>query len=111
MQSDGKIRIGGSCTTVTGVSRGGDGSWVEKRFARPGKVCYKRCVTSNTITVRLRRPKAEIEAAAKPNVNAWVNKLIEHALGPCGVDWNEHFDRRSSGRKFHLTGKVERRER
>ena len=51
--------------TVTGVSRGGDGSWVEKRFARPGKVCYKRCVTSNTITVRLRRLKAEIEKLPK----------------------------------------------
>jgi len=48
---------------------------------------------------------------AKPNVNAWVNKLIEHALGPRKVVWNEHFDRASSGRKFRLTGKVERRER
>jgi hypothetical protein len=53
----------------------------------------------------------EIEATAKPNVNAWVNQLIEHALGPRKVDWNEHFDRPSSGRTFRLTGKVERRER
>ena len=72
---------------------------------------YMMSVTSNTITIRLRRPKAEIEAKAKPNVNAWVNKLIEHALGPRKVDWNEHFDRPSAGRKFQLTGKVERRER
>ncbi|MGA2864292.1 MAG: hypothetical protein ABSF95_07370 [Verrucomicrobiota bacterium] len=68
-------------------------------------------MTSNTIAIRLRRPKAEIETNAKPNVNAWVNKLIEHALGPRRVGWNEHFDRLSSGRKFRLTGKVERRER
>jgi hypothetical protein len=57
-------------------------------------------VTSNTITIRLRRPKAEVEAAAKPNVNGWVNKLIEHALGPRLVDWNEHFDRKSKQRRF-----------
>jgi len=68
-------------------------------------------MTSNTITIRLRRPKAEIAAKAKPNVNAWVNKLIEQALGPRNVDWNEHFDRPSSGRRFRYTDKVERCER
>ena len=72
---------------------------------------YTSSVTSNTITIRLRRPKAELEAKAKPNVNAWVNNLIEQALGPRAADWNEHFDRVSSGRKFFCTGKVERRER
>ena len=72
-------------------------------------MCYKRCVTSNTITVRLRRPKAEIEAAAKPNVNAWVNKLIEQALGPCPVDWNEHFDRKSKQRRFRYRASQMRR--
>ena len=58
-------------------------------------------MTSNTITVRLKRPKAEIEAAAKPNVNAWVNKLIEQALGPREVDWAAHFNRKSKQRRFH----------
>ena len=72
---------------------------------------YKSCVTSNTITVRLRRSKAEVEATARPNVNAWVNQLIENALGPRSADWNEHFDRPSAGRKFRLSGRVERRER
>jgi hypothetical protein len=38
---------------------------------------------------------------AKPNLNARVNHLIEQALGPRSADWNEHFDRPSSGRKFH----------
>jgi hypothetical protein len=57
-------------------------------------------VTSNTITIRLRRPKAIIEAAAKPNVNAWVNELIERALAPKPVDWKEHFERKSRTRRF-----------
>ena len=80
-------------------------------LATAAQAWYKWCVTANTITVRLRRPKAEIQAKAKPNVNAWINQLIEHALGPRTVDWNEHFERLSSSRKFRLTGKVERRER
>ena len=67
---------------------------------RPHAACYTACVTSNTITVRLRRTKAEIEAAAKPNVNAWVNKLIERALAPPTVDWKEHFERKSQSRRF-----------
>jgi hypothetical protein len=66
-------------------------------------------MTSDTITIRLRRPKAELKAHAKPNVNAWLNQLIEQALGPRRVDWNEHFDRPSLGRQFRLTGKVEHR--
>ena len=65
----------------------------------PQIMYYIFCMTSNTITIRLRRPKAEVEANAKPNVNAWVNRLIEHALRPRKPDWNEHFDRPSSGRK------------
>jgi hypothetical protein len=68
-------------------------------------------VTQNTITIRLRRPKAEIEAKAKPNLNAWVNQLIEQALGPRRADWNEHFNRPSSGRKFRCSAQVKRAER
>jgi len=68
-------------------------------------------MTSNTITIRLRRPKSEITAKAQPNVNAWINNLIEQALGPQKVDWNAHFDRPSSGRKFRYSDKVQRRER
>ena len=68
-------------------------------------------MTSNTITIRLTRPKTEIKAKAKPNVNAWVNKLIEQALGPRNLDWSEHFARPSSGRKFRYSDKVQRRER
>ena len=81
----------------------------ETRIARPGRASYKKCVTSNTITIRLGRPKAEIEAAAKPNVNAWVNRLIEQALGPRRLDWDEHFDRKSRQRRFrHRAGEMRR---
>jgi hypothetical protein len=52
------------------------------------------CMTE-TITIRLKRPKAEIEARANPNVNAWMNRLIDQALGPRAVDWNEFFDRQA----------------
>ncbi len=48
---------------------------------------------TETITVRLRRRKSELKAKAKPNINAWINDLIEQALGPKRVDWNEHFQR------------------
>lgn len=67
-------------------------------------------MTANTITIRLRRPKTEIEAVAKPNVNAWVNKLIEQALGPQRVDWNQHFDRKSKQRRFRYCSDAVRRE-
>lgn len=66
-------------------------------------------MTSNTITIRLRRPKAEIEAVAKPNVNAWVNKLIEQALGPRKADWDEHFARKSNQRRFRYVATEMRR--
>ncbi len=68
-------------------------------------------MTSNVITIRLRRPKAQIQAKAKPNIDAWVNGLIEQALGPRNADWNEHFDKPLTGRNYCCTGKVERRER
>lgn len=67
------------------------------------QACYKNGVTTNTITIRLRRPKPELQAKAKPNINAWVNKLIEQALGPPDPDWNEHFDRPTAGRRFRYT--------
>jgi hypothetical protein len=68
-------------------------------------------MTSDTITIRLRRPKAEIEARARPNINAWINKLIDQALGAKSVDWNEHFDRPASPRrKFRYTSDEIRRQ-
>jgi hypothetical protein len=54
--------------------------------ARPQQVYYTSCMKSNVITVRLRRPKAEIQVKAKPNLNAWINQLIEQALGPRSAD-------------------------
>jgi len=46
---------------------------------------------TETITIRLRRTKAEIKA--KPNINAWINSLIEEALEPKRTDWEEVFER------------------
>ena len=58
---------------------------------------YTDCMT-NTVTIRLRRPKSEVRARAKPNLNAWVNGLIEQALGPKKADWNAHFDSLGAGK-------------
>jgi hypothetical protein len=82
-----------------------------KGNARPGDVWYTSCGTGSTITVRLRRPKAEIAAKAKPNVNAWINDLIEQALGPQSAHSNQHFDRPPSGRKLHHSAKLKPAER
>jgi hypothetical protein len=49
---------------------------------------------TETITIRLRRPKRELLSKAKPNVNAWVNDLIDQALGSKDPDWDAHFARR-----------------
>ena len=75
----------------------------QRRVAATSWKWYESCMTSNTITIRLRRPKKEIQAQAKPNVNAWINGLIESALGPQKLDWNEHFDQAATGRKFRYT--------
>ena len=66
-------------------------------------------MADNVITIRLARPKAEIEARAKPNINAWVNQLIERALGPQRVDWAEHFERKSRTRRFPYRSDAVRR--
>ena len=68
-------------------------------------------MTSNLVTIRLRQPKAELEARAKPNLSTGINQLIEQALGPRSADWNEHFDRPPSGRKFRYSPQVKRAER
>jgi hypothetical protein len=49
---------------------------------------------TKTISIRLRRSKAELEAVARPNVNAWVNDLIDQALEPTRTNWDAHFERR-----------------
>ena len=51
-----------------------------------------KCMTE-TITIRLRRTKAEVKAKAKPNLNAWIYSLIEEALEPKRTDWEEVFER------------------
>lgn len=51
---------------------------------------------TETIVIRLRRPKAELAARAKPNINAWVNDLIDQALEGGDADWPGHFERRKN---------------
>jgi hypothetical protein len=57
-----------------------------------------------TITIRPKRPKAELVRAAGGNLNNWINGLIEAALGPRPEDCKAHFDRPSTGRKFRHEG-------
>jgi hypothetical protein len=59
---------------------------------------------NETITIRPKRPKAELMQAARGNLNRWINGLIESALAPRDTDWNAHFDRPSSGRMFRHEG-------
>ena len=61
------------------------------------------------ITIRLRRKKSELQAKAKPNVNAWINGLIDQALGPRKADWNEHFDSLGAGTVKHYVSDDIRR--
>jgi hypothetical protein len=50
-------------------------------------------VTGN-ISVRPRKPglKAELVRKAKPNINAWLNDLIERELAVQPNDWREILD-------------------
>ena len=52
--------------------------------------CYCFSVTEH-ISIRPRRPglKAELARKAKPNVNAWLNDLIERELAMQSNDWRE----------------------
>ena len=58
---------------------------------------------TETVTIRLRRSKTELRRKAKPNLNAWINNLIEQALGPQPVDWAAHLDRIDKQRAFNYT--------
>jgi len=53
-------------------------------------LCYAFGVTEH-ISIRPRRPglKAELARKAKPNVNAWLNDLIERELAAQSNDWRE----------------------
>ncbi len=82
-----------------------------KANAHPANVWYTSSGTGNTITVRLRRSKAEIAAKAKPNVNAWINHLIEQALGPPRAHSNQHSDRPSAARNRYSSSKLKPAER
>jgi hypothetical protein len=57
------------------------------------------------LTIRLRGPevKARLQRLARPNVNAWLNALIERELPEAGPDWREILKRdrpKSSARAY-----------
>ena len=55
---------------------------------------YTFSMTDN-ISIRPRRPglRAELALRAKPNVNAWLNDLIERELAAQPSDWREILSR------------------
>jgi hypothetical protein len=57
---------------------------------------------TTTLTIRVaREKKRRIAQQAKPNVNAWINRLIDTALEGRDADWPSHFDRvRRHGRRI-----------
>lgn len=61
---------------------------------------YMSCMTE-TITVRLRRPKSELLKKSGGNLNRWINALIEQALDQPAPDWDAHF--RRPRRRFRYT--------
>jgi hypothetical protein len=63
------------------------------------------------ITIRPKRPETEIERAANGNVNAWINELIENALGPKEVDWDAHFKKKRCPIDLDEVLRTRRRER
>ena len=49
---------------------------------------------TETITIRLRRPKADVKRHAKPNLNAYINNLIDADMAkPRKADWDAHYAR------------------
>lgn len=62
---------------------------------------WYRIGLTETITVRLRRPKSELLKKSGGNLNRWINGLIEQALDLPGPGWDAHF--RRSRRCFRYT--------
>jgi len=62
---------------------------------------------TETITVRLARPKSELLKKAGGNLNRWINGLIDQALDQPAPDWDAHFGR--PRRKFRYSADEVRR--
>jgi hypothetical protein len=56
---------------------------------------------TETVTIRLRRPKSELLKKSGGNLNRWLNRLIDHALDEPAPNWEAHFER--PRRKFRYT--------
>ena len=48
---------------------------------------------TETITIRLKRPKSELLKKAAGNLNRWINGLIDQAVDQPAPDWDAHFRR------------------
>lgn len=60
---------------------------------------------TDLLTIRLRTPglKERIRRVARPNVNAWINTLLERELPEAAPDWRDILKRdrpRSSARAY-----------
>ena len=53
-------------------------------------MCYMGCM-HETITIRSRIPKAELQKLAGGNLNKWINGLIEQAAGGKRSSWTDFF--------------------
>lgn len=71
-----------------------------RRLTGEEREWYKARMTE-TVTIRLRRPKSELLKKSGGNLNRWLNGLIDHALDESGPDWDAHF--RRPRRKFRYT--------
>src|SRR3989442_15572022 len=56
-------------------------------FDAPKLLCYKGSMTT-TLSIRLAKAKKDrIRKQAKPNINAWINAVLDRALKEKTVDW------------------------
>ena len=62
---------------------------------------------TETITVRLARPKSELLKKSGGNINRWINGLIDQALDQPAPDWDAHF--RRPRRRFRYSADEVRR--
>ena len=63
---------------------------------------YYYASITTVLSIRVDKEKRRrIAQQAKPNVNAWINRLIDAALAKPDADWPGHFERvRRRGRKI-----------
>jgi hypothetical protein len=86
-----------------------EGKWAKWRSSnlRVTSVSGTALEMTETISIRLRRPKSELLKRSGGNLNRWLNDLIDQALDEPVPDWNAHF--RRPRRKFRYTADEARK--